>query len=88
MCNYRLSKAEELLEDAKLMLSRNRYDTAANRSYYTIFHSVRALFPLYGKNFNKHSEIISNFNKDFVKTNIFDKNMSEIFLKHLKYDKK
>lgn len=81
LCKYRLAKAEELLDNAKVILSMGIYDAAANRSYYAIFHSVRALFALEGKDFKKHSGIISNFNKDYVKTHIFDKDMSNIILK-------
>ena len=78
LCRYRLSKAKEYLADAKKTLALEMYDTAANRSYYSIFHAIRALLALEGKDFKKHSGIISCFQMDYIKTGIFGKEMSDI----------
>lgn len=78
LCKYRLSKAEEYLDDAKKTLKLQMYDTAANRSYYSIFHAVRALLALEGKDFKKHSGVISCFQMDYIKTGVFEKQMSDI----------
>ena len=78
LCLYRLTKAEEYLGDARKSLELKMYDTAANRSYYAIFHSVRALLALEGKDFKKHSGVISCFQKDYIKTGIFGAEMSDI----------
>ena len=78
LCRYRLEKAQELLEAAKTTLSLQLYETAANRSYYAIFHAVRALLALEGKDFKKHSGVISAFQRDYIKTGIFDKELSYI----------
>lgn len=78
LCRYRLAKAEEYLNDAKSTLSLKMFDTAANRSYYAIFHSVRALLALDGKDFKKHSGVIACFQMDYIKTGIFAKQMSNI----------
>ena len=61
LCRYRLEKAGKYLNDAKVTLELDMYDTAANRSYYSIFHTVRALLALDGKDFRKHSGVISCF---------------------------
>ncbi len=58
---YRLSKAEAYLKDAQTTLKMGLYDTAANRSYYAVFHAMRALLALEGKDFKKHSRLISYF---------------------------
>lgn len=78
LCRYRLSKACEYLNDAEKSLGYEMYDTAANRSYYAIFHAVRALLALSGKDFRKHSGVISCFQMDYIKTGIFEKRMSDI----------
>ncbi len=78
LCRYRLEKAAEFLADAEKTLELEMYDTAANRSYYAIFHAVRALFALDGKDFKKHSGVIAFFQMDYIKTGIFDKRMSDI----------
>jgi len=75
---YRLSKSAEYLHDAKATLDLNMYDTAANRSYYSIFHAVRAVLALDGKDFKKHPGVISCFQWDYIKTGVFDKKLSDI----------
>lgn len=47
------------------------YDTAANRSYYAIFHAARVVLALDGQDYKKHSGVISNFQKNYIKTGIF-----------------
>lgn len=54
------------------------YETAANRSYYAVFHAVRALLALDGKDFKKHSGVISYFQREYIKTGIFGKDFSDI----------
>lgn len=78
LSRYRLEKAKRDLNDAKSTLELNMYDTAANRSYYAIFHAARAVLALDGQDYKKHSGVISNFQKDYIKTGIFDKKMSKI----------
>lgn len=75
---YRLEKAKKDLEDAKKTLELEMYDTSANRSYYAIFHAARAILALDGQDFKKHSGVISKFQQDYIKTEIFDKTMSNI----------
>lgn len=75
---YRLNKAKSDLKDAKTTLGLELYDTAANRSYYAIFHAARAVLALDGQDYKKHSGVISNFQKEYIKTGIFDKEMSRI----------
>lgn len=75
---YRLNKAKRDLGDAQSTLKLGMYDNAANRSYYAIFHSARAVLALDGKDYKKHSGVISNFQKDYIKTGVFDRTMSNI----------
>ncbi len=78
LSRYRLSKAEGYLKDAQATFAMGLYDTAANRSYYAIFHAMRALLALEGKDFRKHSGVISCFQRDYIKTGIFEKSLSDI----------
>ena len=75
---YRLEKAKKDLNDARKTVELEMYDTAANRSYYAIFHATRAVLALDGQDYKKHSGVISNFQKNYIKTKIFDKQMSNI----------
>ena len=75
---YRLEKAENCLNDAKLLLKNESYMAAANRAYYAIFHSARAILALDGEDRKRHSGVISYFQKHYIKTQIFEKRYSYI----------
>ena len=74
----RMEQAEQCLESAKLLLEADDIKGAANRSYYGIFHAIRAVLALEGKDFAKHSGIISFFRQNYIKTGILDVSLSDI----------
>jgi len=74
----RLEKARETLKAAELTLVHELYDDSANRSYYAVFHAVRALLALEGADYKRHSGVIAHFQREYVKTGKFDKKYSEI----------
>ncbi|MGE5343725.1 MAG: HEPN domain-containing protein [Candidatus Omnitrophota bacterium] len=78
LCKYRLEKAREDLKAAQVLLKENLYSQTLNRSYYAIFHAVRALFALEEFEARKHAGLISYFNKNYVAKGIFDKEYSKI----------
>lgn len=73
----RFAKAEECLADAKLLLERESYKSAANRSYYAVFHAMRAVLAYDGYDSKKHSGIIAEFRRLYIKTGIFESSMSD-----------
>lgn len=79
----RLSKAKECLSDAKLLMDNGSYKSLANRSYYAIFHAMRSVLALDGYDSKKHSGIISEFQRVYIKTEIFDKEFSVVIKKLL-----
>ena len=74
----RMEQAEQCLESAKLLLEAYDIKGAANRSYYGIFHAIRAVLALEGKDFAKHSGVISFFRQNYIKTGILDVSLSDI----------
>ncbi len=46
LCCYRIEKAEKCLKSAKVLVQLEDYCSAANRSYYSIFHCIRGLLAL------------------------------------------
>ncbi|MBU1152437.1 HEPN domain-containing protein [bacterium] len=78
LARYRLSKADERIKAACGMLDLSLYADAIGRSYYAIFTSTRALLALLGLDSEKHSGIISFFNRYWVKTGIMPKESSVI----------
>lgn len=68
---YRLENAKSDLKSAKILLAAEEYKGANNRAYYAIFHSLNAVHALSGAAYKRHKDAIGNFNKDYVKTGIF-----------------
>ena len=80
LANYRLSKSESDLKAAKILFDSNLYSQSINRSYYSIFHSVRSLLSFDKFDSKKHSGIISYFNEHYIKTGLIEKNFSVILM--------
>ena len=78
LSNMRFLHAKECLESANLLLDNGNYKSAANRSYYAIFHAMRAVLAFDGIDMKHHSGIISEFRKRYIKTGVFDTRMSAI----------
>lgn len=72
---YRLQTAKADLKSARILLAAEEYKGANNRAYYAIFHAINAIHALSGKAYKRHKDTIGNFNKDYVKTQIFPRDM-------------
>jgi len=75
LATFRLHQARECLQAALAAID---FKTAANRSYYCIFHSMRAIQALDRFDSKKHSGVIANFRQNYIKTGIFSKDFSKI----------
>jgi len=71
LAKYRLERAKEDLDHSVKDFNDGALRVANNRAYYSIFHSMRAVLALEGKDFKKHSGVISYFNQHYIKTKIF-----------------
>ena len=72
---YRLRTAKADLKAARILFVTEEYKGANNRAYYAIFHAINAIHALSGKAYKRHKDAIGNFNKDYVKTEIFPREM-------------
>lgn len=77
LIKYRLSSAKEKLTSAKLLLEAGLYKDSVGRSYYAIFSAIRAVLAVRQVDFSKHAGVIAYFQKEFIKTEIFDKKYSK-----------
>jgi uncharacterized protein (UPF0332 family) len=75
---YRLERAKEDCTAAENNLGLKDLRTAVNRAYYAIFHALRAVLALDEYDSKKHSGIISEFRLRYVKTGIFDEEISDM----------
>ena len=78
LMNYRIEQARECLVSAERELNARSYKAAVNRSYYCIFHCMRAILALDSFDSKKHSGIISVFRQRYIKTGIFATELSDI----------
>ena len=81
IAKYRLRAAKEDLQAANLLLEANSYRGANNRAYYAISHAVSAVLAMEGVAFKKHKDTLAYFNKNYVATEIFPKNLGRKIVK-------
>lgn len=74
----RIERAKEDLDVAVEMFNEDHFRIANNRAYYSIFHSMRAVLAFDGYDSKKHSGIISEFRKSYIKTGLFHEGLSMI----------
>jgi len=73
---YRLEQAGESLQSARLLLENSKYRSSLSRSYYAMFYAVLALLAVEGTRVSKHVGALSAFDREFVKKDLFEKEMS------------
>ena len=78
LSKVRLEHAAECLDEAESLLSLEQYRGASNRSYYTVFHAIRAVLALDGIDRKRHSGAISEFRRLYIRTGIFSEEWSDI----------
>ncbi|MFA4910168.1 MAG: HEPN domain-containing protein [Desulfobacteria bacterium] len=78
LIKYRLKQADDSIEEAKVLLKEGMSTRAVmNRLYYAMFYTVLALLQEKQIGTSKHIGAISLFDREFIKTGIFDKDMSK-----------
>ena len=71
LVNHRLKIARDDLKSARILFEAEEYRGANNRAYYAIYHALNAVHAMKGKGYKKHKDAVANFNKEYVKTGIF-----------------
>lgn len=75
---YRIQRAKEDLEAAHLLFDAGNYRIANNRAYYTIFHAMRAVLVFDNFDSSKHSGVIAEFRRRYIKEGIFPDELSKM----------
>lgn len=75
LAKYRIDTARETLNVAKECLENKHYKDSINRSYYASFYAARAILALERIDFKRHKYVIAYFNKNYVATGIFEKDI-------------
>jgi uncharacterized protein len=78
LIRYRLVQARESLKEADVLLAAGMsLRSVMNRFYYAMFYAVLALLQDKQVGTSKHSGAISLFDREFIKTEIFDRKYSK-----------
>lgn len=75
LCINRLNSGKEKLDVCELLCNAGYYKDANNRAYYSIFNSIRAILSTVPIDFKRHKDVIAYFNQNYVKTEIFPKEL-------------
>ena len=76
---YRLERAYETLEEAKMLLDSGHTNAFVNRLYYACFYAVSALLLTKGFSSSKHKGVRSFFHEHFVKTGLIDVESGKVY---------
>ncbi len=76
---YRLQRASDALEEARLMQKIEHWNTCANRLYYAAFYTVSALLVKGGHTASKHSGVKALFNRHYVKPGTVTKENGRLY---------
>lgn len=68
---YRLDRAKQEQATAELLYKENKLLASNNRAYYSIFYAIRAVLAMEKIDFKRHKDVLAYFNKNYVKTEIF-----------------
>lgn len=78
LVQYRLAQAHDSIKEADVLLREGMsHRSVMNRMYYAMFYAVLALLQDKQAGTSKHSGAISLFDREFIKTGIFDKEFSK-----------
>lgn len=75
---YRLERAKDDLDTAHLLYEAGKYRIANNRAYYAIFHALRAVLVFDNFDSSKHSGVIAEFRRRYIKEGIFPVKISKM----------
>lgn len=82
LIRHRLQQAQEALNDAQILFDhQGSPQSVINRSYYGMFYAALALLQKLGFVPSKHTGVISAFDREFYRKDIFPKELSKSFHK-------
>jgi hypothetical protein len=85
---YRMERAEESLEAAKIMHQNGMLGFAMNRIYYAMFYAVQAALILKDVSFSKHGQVKAFMNQHLIKTGIIPLAQGRVYNKAFEYRQK
>ncbi len=72
---HRIETSKSDIKAAKILLDAGEYRSSNNRAYYGIYHAISAIHAMDGNAYKKHKDALANFNKKYIKTEVFPRNI-------------
>jgi len=79
LISYRLQRARETLEEAKILLEAGHANAYVNRLYYACFYAVSALLLTRNLSTSKHRHLRALLHQDYVKTGLVSEQIGKHF---------
>lgn len=79
LIRYRLLRAKDTLEDARILAEKSRWNSTINRLYYASYYAVMALLLNSDLKPTTHNGAKSNFSEHFIATNKIDREFGKIY---------
>jgi uncharacterized protein (UPF0332 family) len=77
--DYRVSKSNEIFEDAKLLALNQRWNSCVNRLYYSAYYMVSAVLYKNGIQPDTHNGTKTQFNLHFIKSGILPLSLGKLY---------
>jgi len=79
LIKYRIQRANESLDEARILSQSNHWNTVVNRLYYAVFYAVNALLVKFKLNSFSHSGTKTVFNQEFIKSGKLDREHGKLY---------
>lgn len=76
---YRIERAWDTLDDARILAANKKWNSAINRHYYATYYAVMALLLRNSFKTGMHNGAKTNFTKHFIKTKIIEKELGTLY---------
>ena len=88
LIKYRLLRARETLDDAKILVEKKKWNSTINRLYYACYYAVMAILLDSDLKPTTHNGAKSNFSEYFILTNKIPKELGKVYSQLLTWRQK
>jgi len=79
LIKYRIERARDTLDDARILAENHKWNSAINRLYYAAYYAVIALLLQNEHKPTTHNGAKSQFSEHFIKTGIFSEEYGKLY---------
>ena len=79
LIEYRMERAKETFNEAKILFDAGKTNAYVNRLYYACFYAVSALLLMRDLSTSKHGYLRSLLHREFIKTGLIPKELGDHF---------